>query len=307
MTADGFLQIPYVYYVYLCLQMGYDCVEMENNIEAVLDTPLQTVVLVVVSLILGLLAIKLLLILLKRLLLVSSLDNAIVRFVTTSIRVLLWVALLLHCMQLLDIPLGSMIALLSAIGVAIGLAIQDSIANVANGLVMIMTRPFKVGDYVRIGDDEGTIEELRLMNTVLSTAENKKLILPNKTVFTSRIVNFNTNPIRRIELFFSVDYSTDLDKAIAVTEKACHSCQTVLSSPSPRVELSRAAASSLDILVWVWCSSAEYWNTYFAVERAVFDAYKAEKIEIPFDQVTVSMRKDSPSRRPRTVKTEASK
>lgn len=86
MAADGFLQIPYVYYVYLCLQMGYDCVEMENNIEAVLDTPLQTVVLVVVSLILGLLAIKLLLILLKRLLLVSSLDNAIVRFVTTSIR-----------------------------------------------------------------------------------------------------------------------------------------------------------------------------------------------------------------------------
>ena len=280
---------------------------MEENIEAVLDTPFQTVVLVVVSIAFGLLAIKLLLILIKRLLLVSSLDNAIVRFVTTSIRVILWVVLLLYCMRLLDIPLGSMIALLSAAGVAIGLAIQDSIANVANGLVMIMTRPFKVGDYVRIGDDEGTIEELRLMNTVLSTAENKKLILPNKTVFTSRIVNFNTNSQRRIELIFSVDYSTDLDKAIAVTEKACRSCPTVLSSPSPRVELSRAAASSLDILVWVWCSSSEYWNTYFAVERAVFDAYKAEKIDIPFDQITVSMRKDSPARRTRAVKTEAAK
>lgn len=280
---------------------------MEENIEAVLDTPFQTVVLVVVSIAFGLLAIKLLLILIKRLLLVSSLDNAIVRFVTTSIRVILWIVLLLYCMRLLDIPLGSMIALLSAAGVAIGLAIQDSIANVANGLVMIMTRPFKVGDYVRIGDDEGTIEELRLMNTVLSTAENKKLILPNKTVFTSRIVNFNTNSQRRIELIFSVDYSTDLDKAIAVTEKACRSCPTVLSVPSPRVELSRAAASSLDILVWVWCSSSEYWNTYFAVERAVFDAYKAEKIDIPFDQITVSMRKDSPARRTRAVKTEAAK
>ncbi len=96
-------------------------------------------------------------------------------------------------MDLMDIPLGLTIAVLSVVGVAIGLAIQDCIADVANGLVMIMTRSFKVGDYVMIGDDEGTIEELRLMNTVLSTVENKKLILPNKAVFTSCIVNYNTN------------------------------------------------------------------------------------------------------------------
>ncbi len=276
---------------------------MEDNLEAVLNTPLQTVVLVVITLAFGLLAIKLFLLLVKRFLLLSSLDNAIVRFVTTAIRVLLWIALALYCMRLLNIPLGSMIALLSALGVAIGLAIQDSIANVANGLVMIITRPFKVGDYVRIGDDEGTIEELRLMNTVLSTTENKKLILPNKTVFTSRIVNYNTNPLRRLEFIFSIDYSTDLDKAIAVTETACRSCPTVLSSPAPRVELNKAASSSLDLLVWVWCSSSDYWNTYFSVERAVYDAYKEAKIEIPFNQIAVSMRKDSAPRRSRTVKT----
>ena len=178
---------------------------MEDNLEAVLETPFPTVVLVIITLIFGFAAIRLLMVLVKRLLLVSPLDNAIVRFVLTSIKVILWIALILYAMRLLDIPLGSAVALLSAAGVAIGLAIQDSIANVANGLVMIMTRPFRVGDYVQIGDDEGTIEELRLMNTVLSTVENKKLILPNKAVFSSRIVNYNTNPTRRIEFIFSVD------------------------------------------------------------------------------------------------------
>ena len=197
---------------------------MEENIEAVLNTPLQTVVFVLITLAFGLLAIKLFLVLVKRMLLLSSLDNAIIRFITTSLQVMLWIVLILYCMRIMNIPLGSMIALLSALGVAIGLAIQDSIANVANGLVMILTRPFKVGDYVKIGDDEGTIEELRLMNTILSTTENKKLILPNKTVFTSRIINYNTNPTRRLELIFSIDYDSDLDKAIATTIAACRSC-----------------------------------------------------------------------------------
>ena len=270
---------------------------MEDNLEAVLETPFPTVVLVIITLIFGFAAIRLLMVLVKRLLLVSPLDNAIVRFVLTSIKVILWIALILYAMRLLDIPLGSAVALLSAAGVAIGLAIQDSIANVANGLVMIMTRPFRVGDYVQIGDDEGTIEELRLMNTVLSTVENKKLILPNKAVFSSRIVNYNTNPTRRIEFIFSVDYSTDLDKAIEITRRACASCPTVLKTPALRVELSRAASSSLEILAWVWCSSREYWNTYFNVERAVYDAYKKEHIDIPFDQIAVSMRKDSMPKR----------
>ena len=270
---------------------------MEDNLEAVLETPFPTVVLVIITLIFGFAAIRLLMVLVKRLLLVSPLDNAIVRFVLTSIKVILWIALILYAMRLLDIPLGSAVALLSAAGVAIGLAIQDSIANVANGLVMIMTRPFRVGDYVQIGDDEGTIEELRLMNTVLSTVENKKLILPNKAVFSSRIVNYNTNPTRRIEFIFSVDYSTDLDKAIEITRRACASCPMVLKTPALRVELSRAASSSLEILTWVWCSSREYWNTYFSVERAVYEAYKKEHIDIPFDQIAVSMRKDSMPKR----------
>lgn len=280
---------------------------MEENIEAVLNTPLQTVVFVLITLAFGLLAIKLFLVLVKRMLLLSSLDNAIIRFITTSLQVMLWIVLILYCMRIMNIPLGSMIALLSALGVAIGLAIQDSIANVANGLVMILTRPFKVGDYVKIGDDEGTIEELRLMNTILSTTENKKLILPNKTVFTSRIINYNTNPTRRLELIFSIDYDSDLDKAIATTIAACRSCPTVLKTPQPRVELNRAAASSLDLLTWVWCSSSDYWNTYFSVERAVYDAYKVAGIEIPFDQITVSSRKTATTHRSRSTKTEVSK
>ena len=247
-------------------------------------------------------AIRLVLAIAKRFLLLSAIDNALIRFILTSLRVLLGVALLLYAMKLAGIPMTSMIAVLSAAGVAIGLAIQDSIANVANGLIMIGTHPFKVGDYVQIGSDEGTIEELRLMNTVLTTVDNRRLVLPNKMVFTSRIVNYNTNPLRRVDFIFTVDYSTDLDEAVEVTRKAVASSPYVLKEPKPRVEFYSASASSLDISAWCWTSSSEYWNTYFSVQKAVYDAYKSAGIDIPFEQLVISERKAKTVRR-RTART----
>ena len=261
----------------------------------------ETMALLLATIIFGVIAIKLVLRIAKRFLLLSAVDNALIRFMLTSLRVLLGIALLLYAMKQAGIPLTSMIAVLSAAGVAIGLAIQDSIANVANGLIMIGTRPFKVGDYVQIGSDEGTIEELRLMNTVLTTVDNRRLVLPNKMVFTSRIVNYNTNPLRRVDFIFTVDYSSDLDEAICVTKKAVAMSPYVLKDPKPRVEFYSASASSLDISVWCWTSSTEYWNTYFSVQKAVYDAYRKAGIDIPFEQLVISERK------PRTMRRRAAK
>lgn len=261
----------------------------------------ETAALLLTTVIFGVLAIKLILIIAKRFLLLSAVDNALIRFILTSIRILLGVALLLYAMKQAGIPLTSMIAVLSAAGVAIGLAIQDSIANVANGLIMIGTHPFKVGDYVQIGDEEGTIEELRLMNTVLTTIDNRRLILPNKMVFTSRIANCSTNPLRRVDFIFTVDYSSDLDEAVEVTRKAVASSPYVLKEPKPRVEFHSASASSLDISAWCWTSSTEYWDAYFSVQKAVYDAYKNAGIDIPFEQLVISERKPKAVRR-RTAK-----
>lgn len=261
----------------------------------------ETAALLLTTAIFGVLAIKLVMIIAKRFLLLSAVDNALIRFILTSIRILLGVALLLYAMKQAGIPLTSMIAVLSAAGVAIGLAIQDSIANVANGLIMIGTHPFKVGDYVQIGDEEGTIEELRLMNTVLTTIDNRRLILPNKMVFTSRIANCSTNPLRRVDFIFTVDYSSDLDEAVEVTRKAVASSPYVLKEPKPRVEFHSASASSLDISAWCWTSSTEYWDAYFSVQKAVYDAYKSAGIDIPFEQLVISERKPKAVRR-RTAK-----
>lgn len=245
----------------------------------------------------GIIAIKLVLLIAKRFLLLSAVDNALIRFMLTSLSVILGVSLLLYAMKLIGIPLTSMIAILSAAGVAIGLAIQDSIANVANGLILIGTHPFKVGDYVQIGTDEGTIDEIRLMNTVLTTADNRRLILPNKMVFTSRIMNYNANPLRRMDFIFTIDYSSDLDQAIEITRKAVASSPYVAKEPKPRVEFYAASASSLDISAWCWASSTEYWNTYFSVQKAVYDAYKAAGVDIPFEQLMISERKPRTARR----------
>ena len=189
-----------------------------ETLEAMLTTSDSQILLFIITIVFGLVALKLFSKLLRRLLLISSLDNAVVHFCASSVQIVLGVLLVLFALSLIDIPLTSMIALISAFGVALGLALQDSIANVANGLIMIGTRPFKVGDYVRIGSDEGTIEELRLMDTVLRTENNQKLILPNKTVFTSRILNFNTNPTRRLDLEFPLDMESNLDDSRAYSD-----------------------------------------------------------------------------------------
>lgn len=248
------------------------------------------ILIVVISAILGYIAIRLTVMLVKRLLLASKMDNALVSFFLTALRVILEVALLLFCLQKLSVPLTSMIAILSALGVAIGLAIQDSIANVANGLVMIGTRPFKVGEYVRIGDEEGSIEELRLMNTVLCTVDNRRLILPNKMVFNSKIINFHANPLRRLDIVFQVDYATDVDEVLDIIKKAIKSCRNVLSSPAPLVEFKMANSSSLDIETRSWIKSVDYWPSYFEVQKTVYDALVEHDISIPFPQVTVSER-----------------
>lgn len=272
-----------------------------ETLDAVLETDGNQLALFLITLVFGIIAIKLFIKLLNRLLLISSMDNAVVHFFTHGIEIILSVLLVLYDLSLLNIPLTSMIAVISAFGVAIGLAIQDSIANVANGLVLIGTRPFKVGDYVQIGSDEGKIEELRLMNTVLSTIDNKKLILPNRQVSTSRIVNFNTNPIRRIDLYFSVDYDTDVDKALQITRNACLSCKKVLSSPAPRIEFYDMASSSLTISAWCWIDSHGYYDAFFEIKKAVWDAYKENGITIPFDQLVISERSAKASSRRRTT------
>lgn len=278
-----------------------------ETLEAVLDKTDSQVILFLATLFFGIISIKLFMMLLKRLLLISSVDNAVVRFCTHSVEIILAVILILYDFSLLDIPLTSMIAVISAFGVAIGLAIQDSIANVANGLIMIGTRPFKVGDFVQIGSDEGRIEELRLMNTVLSTADNRKLILPNRQVFTSRIVNYNTNPTRRIDLTFAVDYDTDIDKAIKATKTACTSCRKVLKNPAPRIELYDMASSSLMISAWCWIDSKDYYDAFFEIKRAVWNAYKENNIVIPFDQLVISERAKAVQRKRTTRKTTAAK
>lgn len=277
--------------------MWYNAFMENETLEAVLKASGSQLALFLTTLVFGIISIKLFIKLLKRILLISSMDNAVVRFFTHGIEIILSVLLVLYDLSLLNIPLTSMIAVISAFGVAIGLAIQDSIANVANGLIMIGTRPFKVGDYVQIGSDEGRIEELGLMNTMLSTIDNKKLILPNRLVSTSRILNYNTNPIRRIDLYFSVDYDTDVDKALVTTKSACLSCKKVLRTPAPRIELYDMASSSLTISAWCWIDSHDYYDAFFEIKKAVWDAYKENRITIPFDQIVISERSGGTTRK----------
>ena len=232
-----------------------------------------------------------------RILLLSPVDNALVGFLATVVDILLKLALLIGCLQKLHVPLTALIAILSAVGIALGLAIQDAIANTFNGLVMIGTKPFKIGDYVKIGDDDGKIEEIRLMNTVLTTLDNRTVILPNKQVFNSRIINYDQKEYRRLDTLFSIDYDNDVEEAKKVIKQTLLRSPHVCRQPEPVIRLQWAGESSLDIALLCWVRHDDYWEASYEVQEKVYQAFLDNHITVPYPQMTLSYRKGQAPRR----------
>ena len=245
---------------------------------------------VLVALFLGYLIAQNLLKLLKQALLQSSLDNSLVHFVLTIVKFVLYLALAFYCLAKLNIPLSGFVAALSAATLAIGLAIQDIIGGVANGLMLVTTHPFKVNDFVSIGGTSGTIKEVTLLHTVINTTDNKMITIPNKTVFGSEITNYSVNPLRRVDLVFGVDYSSDVEDVKALISNIARRHPLVLAEPAPAVRLASQNASSLDFNCRVWTNNSDYWSVFYDLNEQVYAAFNENGICVPFPQVTLSYR-----------------
>ena len=261
-----------------------------TQLELFLEQSGYQLITVVVSAVLGVLIIMSLLKLIKQGLLQSALDDSLVKFVLTIIRFLMYLALVFYLLSKLKVPLSGFVAALSAATLAIGLAIQEIIGGIANGLMLVTTRPFKVNDFVQIDDISGVIKEITLLHTVMNTVDNKRIILPNKTVFSSEIINYSTNPLRRLDLSFSVDYSSDVEEVKALITNVCMRHPMVLAEPAPMVRLNNHNASSLDFVTRVWVQNADYWTVYFDLKEQVLAALNKARIGIPFPQMTLSYR-----------------
>ena len=239
--------------------------------------------------ILGIIVVKIVLAIIKRQLGKTKLDKTVQSFICSILKFVLYLILIFSIIASLGVSITGLTVVISAVSLAISLALQDSLKNLVNGFIIISTKLLKQGDWVQIGSAEGSVVDVRMLYTILKTADNKKISIPNSTVLSNNIVNFNTLRYRRLDIPFSLSYTTDVDFAKKVMHEVIASCEMVYDDPAPMVILSELGTSSITLNVRVWCSSDDYWNTKWYLIDNIFNELKRNKLKIPFSQLEVAL------------------
>lgn len=212
-------------------------------------------------------------------------DKTLARFFGTLVRVLVLIVVILACLSIFGIETTSVAAVLGAAALAVGLALQGSLANFAAGVMLIVFRPFKVGDFIRAGGENGTVDTLGLFTTTMDTPDKRRIIVPNSAVFGNNIENFSHHETRRVEVAVGCDYSADLKATRAALEKAITLVPTRLEGGAHAVFLAGLGDSAVDWKVRVWTASADYWTCHEQTVEAVKNALDEVGIGIPFPQM----------------------
>ena len=222
----------------------------------------------------------------------SKLDKTIHKFLQSLLKVVIFVFVVIIVLTVLGIPMDSIVAVVSSAGIAIGLAMQSSLSNIAGGFMVLIGRTFKVGDYVKIGAEEGVVEEITILSTKIITVDNKDIFIPNGTVVNSTVTNFSYEKSRRVDHTFSISYNNDSKKAVEVIRKVAEKNTMILKDPAPFVRVSALGSNSIDIVVRVWTETENYWEVYFSMLEDVKEAFDSEGIVIPYQQIDVHMISD---------------
>jgi small conductance mechanosensitive channel len=214
----------------------------------------------------------------------SKIDPTIIKFVGNLIYIGLIAFVIIAALGQLGIQTASFVAVIAAAGLAIGLALQGSLANFAAGFLMIIFRPFTVGDFIEGAGTAGTVEEISIFTTVLKTPDNKTVIVPNAKISEDNIVNWTTKGTRRVDLVMGIGYDDDIDKAKQVMADVIAKEDRILKNPAPLIALLELADSSVNFVVRPWVNSGDYWDVHFALTENMKKAFDANGISIPFPQ-----------------------
>jgi small conductance mechanosensitive channel len=222
-------------------------------------------------------------------------DPMLVKFVGNLVYVLLLTVVVLAALGKLGVQTTSFIAILGAAGLAIGLALQDSLSNFAAGVMVVLFRPYKVGDYVEAGGVSGSVQEVQIFTTVFNTPDNKKVIVPNGQIVSGTITNYSAYPTRRVDMIFGCGYDDNIGQVKNVLNEIVDSDSRVLSDPKPQVVVKELADSSVNFAVRAWVNTADYWGVYFDVTEAVKRRFDEEGISIPYPQRDVHVHQPAPA------------
>lgn len=208
-------------------------------------------------------------------------------FLTSLVDVLMKVMLIIMAMDIIGIKATSFIAVLGAAGLAIGMALQGTLQNFAGGVIILLMRPFKAGDYIEAGSYKGYVREIRIFHTIIRPFNGRIIIVPNSELATKSLINHTKDPVIRLDVVCSVAYGTDLDKASAVIRQVIDDEPLILKDPIPKFCVSELNNSSVDYSLWLWTTVDDYWTLWMRIRENIYKAFYANGISIPFPQLDV--------------------
>ncbi|MBT8061900.1 MAG: mechanosensitive ion channel [Gammaproteobacteria bacterium] len=216
-------------------------------------------------------------------------DETLVSFLGNLVYAVLLTAVIIAALDSLGVPVTSLVAVLGAAGLAIGLALKDSLGNFASGVMLVMFRPFSKGDFVEAGGVSGKVEEVRIFNTILITPDNKKIVIPNGMIGNDTITNFTAMDKRRVDMVFGVGYDDDLKTTRKVLEKICADHPLVLDDPETKIFVKNLGDSSVDFAVRPWCKTDDYWTVWGDLLETGKVELEAAGLSIPYPQTDVHL------------------
>ena len=213
-------------------------------------------------------------------------------FVMSLVRILLYVLLSVSVIAVLGVPMASIVAVLASACVTVGLALQGALSNLAGGIMIVMFKPFAVGNYIEAAGQSGTVTEVSLFYTHLRTFDNKKVVIPNGTLMNANVVNYSTEETRRVDLAFCVAYGTNLEQALDALVRTAQAHELVLDTPAPEAVVSAYEDSAIKLSLRVWTKNADYWKVYFALNKQMDSVFAQNDIQVPFPQMDVHIKND---------------
>lgn len=241
--------------------------------------------------IVGKIVVKSLVKLIKNLLGKAKTDQILVDFIAGIVSSLLMLFVIIAAVGQLGVDTTSLVALIGAAGLAIGLSLQSSLQNFASGVMLIVFRPFTSGDFVEVAGIAGVVEKITIFSTQLRTGDNKEMIVPNGKIYGDVITNYSAKPTRRVDMVFGIGYDDDIKQAKALLETILSEDSRILKDPAPLVAVSELADSSVNFTVRPWVNSADYWGVYFDTHETVKIRFDEAKISIPYPQMDVHLDK----------------
>ncbi|MDR1562683.1 MAG: mechanosensitive ion channel [Dysgonamonadaceae bacterium] len=221
----------------------------------------------------------------------KGIDQSIASFLKSMINIILTVVLIITIINRLGVDTTSFVAILASAGIAIGMALSGNLQNFAGGVIILLFKPFRIGDYILAQGQEGTVKEINILNTKIITGDNRGVYIPNGGLSGNVIINYNNEKTRRIDLVVGIDYGTDYDYAQRTSLEIIREDKRILDNPSPFVAIKNLSESSVDILIRVWVKRDDYWDVYFNLNERIYKTFNDKGIGFPFPQMTVHLDK----------------